>query len=72
MSRDSSSGFMTGLVVGAVIGAAIALLYAPQSGTETRRVVKEKVTVARDAVVKAAAKAREAVSDKIRTTSSEG
>ncbi|MGA2158238.1 MAG: YtxH domain-containing protein [Dehalococcoidia bacterium] len=28
--------------MGAVVGAALALLYAPQSGTETRRLVKER------------------------------
>jgi gas vesicle protein len=65
MSRDSSEGFLAGLVVGALIGAAVALLYAPQPGTETRRVVKEKVDVAKDAVVRAAGRAKDAVSSKI-------
>lgn len=65
MSSNSNSGFLAGLVVGALIGAAVALLYAPQPGAETRRVVKEKVYVAKDAVVKAAGKAKETVSSKI-------
>lgn len=42
MNRDSSSGFFSGLIIGAVIGAAIGLLYAPQSGDATRRLVKER------------------------------
>ncbi len=65
MSRDSGAGFFAGLIVGALIGAAVGLLYAPQSGAETRRVVKEKIYVAKDAVVKAAGKARDTVSSKI-------
>ncbi|MCX6005859.1 MAG: YtxH domain-containing protein [Chloroflexi bacterium] len=65
MSRDSSAGFFAGLIIGALIGAAVGLLYAPQSGEETRRVVKEKVYVAKDAVVKAAGRAKDAVSSKI-------
>jgi gas vesicle protein len=65
MSSDSNAGFMAGLVVGALIGAAVALLYAPQPGTETRRVVKEKVNIAKDAVAKAAGRDKDAVSSKI-------
>ena len=45
MSNDSNAGFLAGLVVGALIGAAVALLYAPQPGTETRRIVKDKVNI---------------------------
>ena len=65
MSRDSNAGFFTGLIVGALIGAAVGLLYAPQSGEETRRVVKEKVNDAKGVVAKAAVKAKEVVSSKI-------
>ena len=46
MNRESSTNFFAGLIVGAVIGAAVALLYAPQSGPETRRLVKEKASKA--------------------------
>lgn len=65
MSRDSNAGFFSGLIVGALIGAAVALLYAPQSGEETRRIVKEKMRIAKDTVVKAASKAKETISGKI-------
>ena len=39
---DMPWGFALGLLVGAVIGAAVALLVAPQSGTETRRTLAER------------------------------
>jgi gas vesicle protein len=42
MSKDSGSSFFTGLLMGALIGVVVGFLYAPQSGTETRRIVKEK------------------------------
>ena len=47
MNRDSSSGFFAGLIIGAIIGAALGLLYAPQPGSETRRMVKEKASEAK-------------------------
>lgn len=61
MNRDSSAGFFAGLIIGAVIGASVGLLYAPQSGTETRRIVKEKAV----AVKEKAAKAVERVKDEV-------
>jgi gas vesicle protein len=38
----SLSSFMAGLLAGAVVGGAVALLYAPQSGKETRDQIKRK------------------------------
>jgi gas vesicle protein len=35
-------GFLIGLIVGGLVGAAVALLYAPQSGEETRATIREK------------------------------
>jgi gas vesicle protein len=35
--------FITGLLAGAAIGGAIALLYAPKSGNETREQIKQKL-----------------------------
>lgn len=35
--------FITGLLTGAAIGGAIALLYAPKSGNETREQIKQKL-----------------------------
>ncbi len=66
MNRDTSSGFFSGLLMGAVIGAAVALLYAPQPGTETRRIVKEKALEVKEKAAKAASKIRESVSSVIK------
>jgi len=66
MNRDSSSGFISGVLVGAAVGAAIALLYAPQPGTETRRMVKEKALEVKEKAVKAAGKIKESVSSYVK------
>jgi gas vesicle protein len=50
MNKDYAIGFGIGLLAGAVIGGVIALLYAPQSGKETRQQIKEKATEVVDAV----------------------
>jgi gas vesicle protein len=39
---DNNSGSLVWFVAGAAIGASIALLYAPQSGRETRRYLNKK------------------------------
>ena len=44
MNTDNAIGFGIGLLAGAVIGGAIALLYAPKSGKETRQLIKDKTT----------------------------
>ena len=44
MNKDKAIGFGVGLLTGAVIGGVVALLYAPQSGKETRQLIKDKVT----------------------------
>lgn len=61
MNRDTSTGFFSGLLMGAIIGAAIGLLYAPQPGTETRRMVKEKALNIKEKASKAAGKIKESV-----------
>ena len=65
MSRDSSAGFFAGLIIGAVIGAAVALLYAPQPGAETRRMVKEKSMEVKEKAVKAVGRVKDAVRSKM-------
>jgi len=54
MTKDSGSGFATGLIMGALIGVVVGFLYAPQSGTETRRLVKEKTEVIKEKAARAA------------------
>ncbi|OFY65211.1 MAG: hypothetical protein A2V64_06170 [Bacteroidetes bacterium RBG_13_43_22] len=39
----SAGSFIAGLLTGAVIGGAVALLYAPKSGKETREQIKQKL-----------------------------
>ena len=39
----STGSFLGGLILGATVGAALALLYAPQTGDDTRRQIKSKI-----------------------------
>jgi gas vesicle protein len=66
MNRETSSGFLSGLILGAVVGAAVALLYAPQPGIETRRMVKEKALEVKEKAAKAASKIKESVSSVVK------
>lgn len=49
-SSDSGT-FIAGFIIGGLIGAAIALLYTPQSGEETRNLVVEKGIELKDKAV---------------------
>jgi len=42
MKDDRAGNFLAGIVVGAIVGAAMALLYAPQSGEKTRKLIAKK------------------------------
>jgi gas vesicle protein len=44
------NGKFVWLLAGAAIGATVALLYAPQSGKETRRIIKRKTREGREAL----------------------
>ena len=46
--RDDFGAFLIGFVVGGLTGAVVSLLLAPQSGEETRAVIKEKSIELRD------------------------
>ena len=64
MARDEGAGagsILLAFILGAVSGAAIALLYAPQTGQETRDYLGEKAEEARRRAAEAAAKGREAI-----------
>ena len=50
MNKDNAVGFGIGLLTGAVIGGVLALLFAPQSGKETRQMIKNKATGMMDAI----------------------
>ena len=46
--RDEFGAFLVGFVVGGLTGAVVALLFAPQSGDETRALIKDKSIELRD------------------------
>jgi gas vesicle protein len=56
--RDEFGAFLVGFVVGGLAGAVVALLFAPQSGEETRAMIKDKSIELRD---KASQTAEEAI-----------
>jgi gas vesicle protein len=63
MSTDNNAGsVMLAFLVGAVAGAAVALLYAPAAGQDTRDFLGEKAREGRDRATEAAAKGREVIS----------
>ena len=64
MARDESAGsgsILLAFILGAVSGAAVALLYAPASGRETREYLGEKAREGRARAAEAAEKGKEAI-----------
>ena len=62
MARDEGAGagsILLAFILGAVSGAAVALLYAPASGNETREYLGEKAREGRERAAEAAEKGRE-------------
>ncbi len=56
--RDEFGAFLVGFIVGGLSGAVVALLFAPQSGDETRALIRDKSIELRD---KAQISAEEAI-----------
>ena len=50
MARDNNGSKVVWFLTGAAIGAAIAMLYAPASGRETRRFIRKKTEAGGDAL----------------------
>jgi gas vesicle protein len=48
VAKDNSGGMMVAFVVGALAGAAVALLFAPASGEETREFLGQKAREGKD------------------------
>jgi gas vesicle protein len=46
--KDNFGAFLVGFLVGGITGAVVSLLLAPQSGEETRTVIKEKAIELKD------------------------
>ena len=64
MSRDEGAGagsILLAFILGAVSGAAVALLYAPASGRDTREYLGERAREGKARAAEAAAKGREAL-----------
>jgi gas vesicle protein len=64
MANDDSAGagsILLAFILGAVSGAALALLYAPAAGRETREYIGERAREGRARAAEAAAKGREAI-----------
>jgi gas vesicle protein len=63
MARDDSGAgsILLAFILGAVSGAAVALLYAPATGRETREYLGDRAEEARARAAEAAAKGREAI-----------
>jgi gas vesicle protein len=51
MASEDSGISIAWFLVGAAVGAAVALLYAPQSGKDTRRLLAKKTEQGREAIV---------------------
>lgn len=48
---NKTGSFLTGVLFGSLVGGTVALLFAPQSGEETRTVIKEKSLEIKDKAV---------------------
>jgi gas vesicle protein len=70
MARDDSGTVVVAFVLGAITGAAVALLMAPTSGEETRRVLADKAREGRERASQAARQGREFVNRQKETVSS--
>ena len=73
MARDEGAGagsILLAFILGAVSGAAVALLYAPQTGNETRELLGEKAREGRERAAAAAEKSREFINQGRDTLSS--
>ena len=65
MSRDEGSAatVVLAFLVGAISGAALALMFAPATGEETRKFLKDKAREGRDRAADAMEKGREVVKE---------
>ena len=70
MARDDDGTVVVAFVLGAIAGAAVALLMAPASGEETRRVLADKAREGRERASEAARQGRDFVNRQKETFSS--
>lgn len=62
-NNGSSGSVLAAFVIGALAGAAVALLYAPAAGEETRRKIAQRTREGREKAEDLARRGREAASD---------
>ena len=63
MDNKGAGNFFTGMLIGTVIGLAVGLLFAPQSGEETREMLRQKAAVAREKAADVKERVRKTSSD---------
>jgi gas vesicle protein len=59
MAQDQSAAILVAFIAGAVAGAAVALLFAPASGDDTREYIGQRARESRSKAMSAIEKARE-------------
>lgn len=65
--QDGGAGFLAGFIIGAVLGAGLALVFAPQPGTQTREFLREKSIELKSKAADASAQARPVAEDLVQT-----
>ncbi len=63
MAGKRGPGFFAGFLTGGIIGAALALMFAPRPGEETREILLEKSSELRTKAQELSAKAKESADD---------
>jgi gas vesicle protein len=72
MENKTMAGIGISLIAGIILGGAIALLYAPESGKETRKMLRSKAMDARDYVEDLATETAEMVKEGVSEVNRKG
>ena len=70
--RNAFGMFLVGVLLGALSGSVVALLFAPQSGAETRTMIKDKSIEMRDKAQQTAEQARARTDEIVRQLKEQG
>jgi len=70
--RNSFGMFLIGFLLGTLSGSVVALLFAPQSGAETRTMIKDKSVEMRDKAQQTAEQARARTDEVVRQLKEQG
>jgi gas vesicle protein len=69
-NNDNGAGILVAFIAGAAVGAAVALLFAPASGDETREYLGQRAREGRDRAADAARQGREVLNRQRETVTS--